>query len=248
MELETRLITVFVAALITAITTGLGAVPLAWIRRVNERWLGIGAAVAAGLMLAASHSLLEEANAISAWRGIVGAGVGVGLIMAANTWLERRDTPGVGDLRGADARKALLILGVMTAHSFAEGVGVGVSYGGGSDLGVYITAAIAVHNIPEGLAIALVMVPRGMAVWKASAWAVFTSLPQPLMAVPSYMLVATFEPFLPVGLGLAAGAMIWMVFAELLPDAREHLRPSQVGTVIVIAFLAMMTFQVLLHH
>ncbi|MGM0706282.1 MAG: ZIP family metal transporter [Bacteroidota bacterium] len=247
MDVEPRLLTVFIAAFITAVTTGLGALPLALMERVEKRWLGIGAAVASGLMLAASHSLIEEANAIGAWRGLAGAASGLVLISLANAWLERRNTPDVGELRGADARKALLILGVMTAHSFAEGVGVGVSYGGGNDLGVYITAAIAVHNIPEGLAIALVLVPRGMSVWKASAWAVFTSLPQPLMAVPSYLLVATFEPFLPVGLGLAAGAMIWMVFAELLPDTREHLTPAQVGTTIVLAFLAMMAFQLVLH-
>ncbi len=61
----------------------------------------------------------------------------------------------VADLRGGDARKALLILSVMTAHSFAEGVGVGVSFGGGQRLGLFITLAIALHNIPEGLAISL---------------------------------------------------------------------------------------------
>jgi zinc transporter ZupT len=247
MDAETRLLAVFIASLVTAITTGFGALPLALMKRVEKRWLGIGAAVASGLMLAASHSLLEEASGIDAWRGLAGAASGLGLIVLANAWLECRNTPDVGDLHGADARKALLILGVMTAHSFAEGVGVGVSYGGGSDLGVYITAAIAVHNIPEGLAVALVLVPRGVSVWKASAWAVFTSLPQPLMAVPSYLLVSNFEPFLPVGLGVAAGAMIWMVFAELLPDTREHLSPPQVGTLVMVAFLVMMAFQLVLH-
>jgi zinc transporter ZupT len=47
-------------------------------------------------------------------------------------------------------------------------VGVGVSFGGGEELGVFITAAIAVHNIPEGLAISLVLVPRGTPVWTAA--------------------------------------------------------------------------------
>ena len=131
----------------------------------------------------------------------------------------------------------------MTAHSMAEGIGVGVSYGGGDDLGVFITTAIAVHNIPEGLAIALVLVPRGMSVLKAAGWAIFSSLPQPLMAVPAYMFVSVFEPILPFGLGLAAGAMIWMVFAELLPDASQKLKPANIGVIIVLAFLSMLLFQ-----
>jgi zinc transporter ZupT len=64
---------------------------------------------------------------------------------------------------GLDARKGLLIVGVMTTHSFTEGVGFGVSFGSGTDLGLFITLAIAVHNIPKGLAISLVLVPRGWA-------------------------------------------------------------------------------------
>jgi zinc transporter ZupT len=247
MEAETSLLAVFIAALGTALATGLGALPLAFMHQVEQRWLGIGSALASGLMLAASHSLIGEASTIGAWRGLVGIASGLALILLANAWIERRGSPDIGELSGADARKILLIMGVMTAHSFAEGVGVGVSYGGGETLGVYITAAIAVHNVPEGLAIALVMVPRGTPVWKAGAWAIFSSLPQPLMAVPAYLFVTTFEPFLPVGLGIAAGAMIWMVFAELLPDANAHLRPERIGTIILLAFMAMVAFQLLLH-
>ncbi|MFO7582132.1 ZIP family metal transporter, partial [Guyparkeria sp.] len=219
MSLEVSLLTVFIAALITALATGLGALPLLFSKRLDARWLSIGAALAAGLMLAASHSLIDEGSAANGWLVLLGMASGLLLVVAADRWLDGHGTPDVGELQGADARKALMIVGVMTAHSFAEGVGVGVAYGGGEELGVFITVAIAVHNIPEGLAIALVLVPRGVPVWQASLWAIFSSLPQPLMAIPAYLFVTAFEAFLPVGLGLAAGAMIWMVFAELLPDA-----------------------------
>ena len=248
MPLETSLSTVFVAALLTAVATGLGALPLHFVRRLDDRWLSVGAAIAAGLMLAASHSLVDEGSAVGAWRALAGIASGLVLVVLADRWIGARGAPDVGELRGADARKALLILGVMTAHSFAEGVGVGVSYGGGEELGVFITVAIAVHNVPEGLAISLVLVPRGMPIWKAAGWSIFTSLPQPLMAVPAYLLVTTFEPFLPVGLGVAAGAMIWMVFAELLPDAGKRLSPSAIGTIILLAFMAMYAFQLGLRH
>ena len=112
---------------------------------------------------------------------------------------------------------------------------------------MFITTAIAVHNIPEGLAIALILVPRGMSVLKASGWAIFSSLPQPLMAIPSYLFVDAFRPVLPFGLGLAAGAMIWMVFAELLPDANKKLKPANIGVIVVFAFLGMLIFQLAIH-
>ncbi|WP_372995543.1 ZIP family metal transporter [Marinobacter sp.] len=247
MVLEVTLTTVFIAALITALTTGLGALPLAISKKIDQKWLSIGAAIAAGLMLAASHSLIQEGLAKQEWLTLAGMVSGLVLVYLAYRWIENQGSPDVSELKGADAKKALLIVGVMTAHSFAEGIGVGVSYGGSRDLGVFITAAIAVHNIPEGLAIALILVPRGMSVTKAAGWSVFSSLPQPLMAIPAYLFVSTFKPMLPFGLGLAAGAMIWMVFAELLPDANKKLEPASVGVVIVLAFLGMMAFQLAIH-
>jgi zinc transporter ZupT len=147
---------------------------------------------------------------------------------------------------GLDARKGLLIVGVMTAHSFTEGVGLGVSFGGGADLGLFITVAIAVHNVPEGLAISLVLVPRGASVGRAALWSVFSSLPQPLMAVPAFLFVETFRPLLPYGLGFAAEAMVWMVFAELLPDARKDASDRLVAAVVAVSILAMVGFQALI--
>jgi ZIP family zinc transporter len=78
-----------------------------------------------------------------------------------------------------------------------------------------------VHNIPEGLAISLVLVPRGLRVRSAAAWSVFSSLPQPLIAPFAFLFVESFRPVLPAGLGFAAGAMLWMVWRELLPEALE---------------------------
>lgn len=134
----------------------------------------------------------------------------------------------------------------MTLHSFAEGVGVGVSFGGEEGFGIFISAAIAIHNIPEGLAISLVLVPKGVSSWKSAGWSVVSSLPQPLIAVPAFLFVSAFKPFLPVGLGLAAGAMIWMVFSDLLPDALENANKQDVATIGVVSVALMMLFQVLM--
>jgi zinc transporter ZupT len=110
-------------------------------------------------------------------------------------------------------------------------------------LGTVISAAIAVHNIPEGLAISLVLIPRGFTVGKAALWSIGSSLPQPLMAVPAFLFVGWFAPLLPVGLGFAGGAMVWVVFRELLPDARAELSDGATLVYVAIAFSLMMVFQ-----
>jgi zinc transporter ZupT len=199
---------VFLVALLTAVATGLGALPFLAGRHPPRRWLGIANALAAGLMLAASFGLLVEGVGLSIPRTALGLALGVVLIRLCHGIIERHGAPDFAELKGANAHKALLIVGVMTLHSFAEGVGVGVAFGGGSELGEFISAAIAIHNVPEGLAISLVLVPRGASVLAAAGCCVFSSLPQPVMAVPAFLFVTAFAPVLPVGLGLAAGAMV----------------------------------------
>jgi zinc transporter ZupT len=238
--------TVFLAATVTALATGLGALPFVFVPNMGRSWLGLANSLAAGFMLGASAALFWEGGRIGVVRAVGGALLGVVFIELTRRLLGHQEEDlHLGRLRGADARKALLIVGVMTVHSFTEGVGVGVSFGGGEALGVFITAAIAVHNIPEGLAISLVLVPRGVAAWRAAGWSIFSSLPQPLMAVPAFLLVEWFEPILPIGLGFAGGAMVWMVAKELVPEAREDLSARMVAGVIVLSGIAMVVFQVL---
>lgn len=237
---------VLALATLTALATGLGAVPF-WFFRPNRRWLGVGNAVAAGLMLAASGGLIVEGYAVSAFGVAGGVLLGAGFIHLSRHWLNGRGDLDVAGLHGADARKAILLVGAMTVHSAAEGIGVGVSFGGGAELGVFISLAIAVHNIPEGLAIALVLVPRGVSTLRAAGWSVFSSLPQPLLAVPAFVFVLQFAPALPWGLGFAAGAMIWMVWLELVPDAvREAGGRRPVALAAVLSCAAMILLQVLL--
>lgn len=197
-------------------------------------------------MLAASFNLVFEGIGYSMPRTIAGVLLGLGAIVGSRTWIPDENLPKVGNLTEAGLVRSLLIVGVMTLHSFAEGIGVGVSFGDGSTFGTFISLAIAVHNIPEGLAISLVLVPEGVSVWKAALWSIFSSLPQPLMAVPAFAFVEVFRPVLPVGLGLAAGAMIWMVAAELLPSAYDDVSANTAAVAVTIAVAAMTAFQVLI--
>lgn len=240
----TQSLIVFAAAGATALATGLGALPFASSRFHGERMLGVSNALAAGVMLGASTSLVWEGADRSVTLVLAGAGVGALFVLTLQRLFTQVGTPELAKLSGGDARKAMLIIAVMTAHSSAEGVGVGASFGGGDTLGLVITIAIAIHNIPEGVAISLVMVPRGASVRSAALWSIFTSLPQPLLAVPAFLFVEQFKTILPAGLGFAAGAMVWMVVRELLPEAFEQLprRSAAIGW-IAAAFAAMFAFQ-----
>ena len=224
--------------------------PFVFVGDLTRRWLGASNALAGGLMLAASFGLIYEGVSYGVWRTALGALLGLGAIVVARALLRGKDHHHIADTVGVggavDPGKALLLVGVMTAHSFTEGVGVGVSFGGDGNLGIFITIAIAVHNIPEGLAISLVLIPQGVSVGKAAFWSVFSSLPQPLMAVPAFLFVAFFGPLLPIGLGFAAGAMIWMVFSEILPEALEEASSNLVAIVTTVSIVAMVTFQVVI--
>jgi zinc transporter ZupT len=244
---DVSVVTVFVAALVTALATGLGALPLLIIRDSGKQALGLANAAASGVMLGASASLIFEGAHRSTGRTALGLAAGVLFIVATARYLHAHPQDfALGGLRGEDAAKSLLIVAVMTVHSVAEGVGVGAAFGGGETLGLLIAVAIAVHNIPEGLAISLVLVPRGTSVPAAAGWSVVSSLPQPLLAVPAFLFVDTFVGILPAALGFAAGAMIWMVARELLPEALELASRRLVVATTTASFLAMMAFQLIL--
>ncbi len=236
---------VFLYALVTALATGLGALPFALLREVSPRVVSYAGAVAAGLMLGASFGLLSEGTAYGRGATLIGGLLGVAFILATQRYLGEQEA---GELvfeaaSGEGARKMLLIIIVMTVHSFAEGVAVGVSFGGGATLATVITIAIAIHNVPEGVAISAVLRPRGVSVARCAGWSVFSSLPQPLMAVPAFLFVEAFRAALPYGLGFAAGAMVYMVLVELLPEAYRFGERAQVATLATASAIGMVLFQ-----
>jgi zinc transporter ZupT len=233
---------VFLAALATALATGLGALPFAFIRTISGNTVSIANAIAAGLMLGASFGLVSEGAAYSGWATFVGANLGVVFILVAQKLLGGYDIDFVG-ATGISAKRMLLIVVVMTVHSFAEGAAVGVSFGGDESLAAAITIAIAVHNIPEGLAISAVMRPRGASFLACVGWSIFSSLPQPITAVPAFLFVESFSSVLPYGLGFAAGAMVFMVLVELLPEAYEQAFGRSVGLITGLTLIGMLLFQ-----
>jgi ZIP family zinc transporter len=229
---------VFVAGLLTAFATGVGALPFFFVSEVSDRWNVALWGLASGIMLAASGFglVLEGLNAQTGGALEVGVGMlaGVALVVVAHEVIEGAEVS-PRRYEEADFRKLLLILGILTVHSFPEGVAVGVSF---ADLGleggivvagfvvpllaVFMTVAISIHNMPEGLAISIPLRSMGVPNWKLVWWAVFSSLPQPVGAVLAFYFVRVARQFLPYGFGFAAGAMIYLVLTEFIPEALEE--------------------------
>lgn len=113
---------VFLLALLTAAATGLGALPFLFVKDTGRRWLGASNALAAGLMLAASFGLVYEGVAYGLWRTLFGVVLGLAFIVLTRAALRSDEHPVVfAQMGDIDARKALLIVAVMTLHSFTEG-------------------------------------------------------------------------------------------------------------------------------
>ena len=236
---------VFLLTTIMAAMSGLGAIPFFFVGRLSPRIASLGNAVACGVMLAASFDMIHEGGPYGGFYVVCGVCAGALFISIMQGWLHGAEDVKFEMLRGADARKTVLMVGIMAAHALGEGSGVGVSFSGakGWAQGQLITLAIGVHNIPEGLAVATVLAARGVSPWKCAAWSILTSMPQPLVAVPAFVFVETFQALLPFAMGFAAGCMVWITLAELLPDALEHAGGGEVATWATVAAAALEGFR-----
>ena len=226
---------VFVAGLVTALATGVGALPFFFFESISDRGNVALWGFASGIMLAASLFGLVDEGLVEGTATEVGIGMlaGVALVILAHDVLMDVEID-PKQYEEADFKKLVLILGVLTVHSFPEGVAVGVSFAdlgleGGTQLlgftvpllAVFMTLAIAIHNVPEGTAISIPLRAMGVSNWKMVWWAVFSSLPQPIGAVAAFAFVRYAREVLPYGFGFAAGAMIYLVLSEFIPEALE---------------------------
>ncbi|KAI3430545.1 hypothetical protein D9Q98_005138 [Chlorella vulgaris] len=238
---------IVVMTFVMAAAAGLGALPFFFVRSMSEAATGLATAVACGVMLAASFDLVHDGQQYGAGLTVAGLLLGGAFIRWVQQQLAAYEDIQFGDLQGSSARKTVLMVGIMAAHALGEGCAVGVSFCGerGWAQGVLTTLAIGVHNIPEGLAKATVLVGQGVSPRRALGWSVLTCLPQPLVAIPSFVFVDAFMTILPIALGFAAGCMIWMVFAELLPDALERTPAAQVATAATVSAAGLEAFRVM---
>ena len=215
----------FFATLGTYLLTAIGTLPVLLFRQAPRRLMDAMMGFAAGVMVAAScWSLLVPAiDSGGVGAAVIGLLAGAGLIYIADQTLphlhsEFPDEARAEGPRVAWQRSTLLMLAI-TLHNFPEGLAVGVRFGGG-DVGAATALAIGIglQNIPEGLAIALPLRRGGMSRGRAFFWGQLSAVVEPIAGPLGAALVIGSGAFLPYAMALAAGAMLYVVVEELIPE------------------------------
>jgi zinc transporter, ZIP family len=215
--------------IISCLMTGLGAIPVHFVKNNSNILRCFSGAFASGMMISASvFSLAQEGIALKSKFPSAPYGVMVGLLLGALFfWLTDKIVDHYHlenhSMAKGLSKKGILIFIAMFIHSIPEGVAIGVGFATGNfHFGLIMAIAIGVHNIPEGIAVSLPLKKDGASTWYCAWASILTSLPQPLLAAPAALLASHCEPLLPLGLGFAGGAMIFIVISELLPDAMKE--------------------------
>ncbi|MBN2191211.1 MAG: ZIP family metal transporter [Polyangiaceae bacterium] len=243
--------------------TALGAAAVFLFREVNRRLLDGMLGFAAGIMIAASFwSLLAPAIAIAeedGGSGLPPAVVGF-LAGGAFLWLADRLTPHlhlglpVEEAEGPKTswhRSVLLVLAI-TLHNIPEGLAVGVAFGAvaagipSATLGAAVAVAlgIGIQNFPEGLAVAAPLRREGFSRLRSFLYGQASGVVEPIAGVIGAATVVIMRPLLPYALSFAAGAMIYVVVEELIPEAQRE-RDTDTATIgAMLGFALMMALDV----
>jgi ZIP family zinc transporter len=224
--------------------TAFGAVPSIALRGLSQRIEDSMLGLAAGMMLAASSfSLilpgLDAARTITGSPGwgaatvVAGMTLGVLLMLGLDQFTPHEHVHGGPCGAGCERlnRMWLFVLAI-TLHNLPEGMAIGVSFSQGDmSVGVPLTSAIAIQDVPEGLAVAMALQAAGLTPFRAALLAAATGLMEPLGALLGIGLTSGLALAYPIGLGLAAGAMIFVVSHEVIPETHRngHQTPATLG-------------------
>jgi ZIP family zinc transporter len=218
--------------------------------RTQDTMLGF----AAGMMLAASSfSLILPGLAaakeitgngpMAALTVVVGMGLGVLLMLGLDRFTpHEHDSTGPCGPEAERINRVWLFVLAVTLHNIPEGMAIGVSFAGGDmNVGLPLTTAIAIQDIPEGLAVAMALRATGMSSVKAAVLAILSGAMEPLGALIGIGVSSGFALAYPISMGLAAGAMIFVVSHEVIPETHRngHQTPATLG---LMAGFAVMMF------
>lgn len=236
------------------VTTAAGALPALVLRSIPQKLEDSMLGMAAGMMLAASaFSLilpgLEAGERLMGSGGgaaavvVLGMALGVVLMLGLDQFIphEHPETGPCGAGHERCSRVWLFVLAI-ALHNLPEGMAIGVSFAQGDlKVGLPLTTAIALQDIPEGLAVALALRTAGLSNGRAVLIAAATGLLEPLGALLGVGLSSGMAIAYPVGLGLAAGAMLFVVSHEVIPETHRNGHQTAATIGLMIGFAVMMT-------
>ncbi|CAJ0576055.1 unnamed protein product, partial [Mesorhabditis spiculigera] len=155
------------------------------------------------------------------------------------------------DMKSQSWRRIMLLVLAVTVHNIPEGLAVGVGFGsvGKSEKATFDTAfnlalGIGLQNFPEGLAVSLPLAAFGRSKWKAFWWGQLSGMVEPIAALMGAALVVMMEPVLPYALAFAAGAMIYVVVDDIIPEAQRNGNAKWASVSCIIGFVVMMSMDV----
>ncbi len=232
-----------IASLAAGLATGAGALPVLFTRRISDRLLDVMLGFSAGVMLAAtSFSLIVPALDLGGpWVAVFGLILGALVLHLVDRFI-----PHFHPIIGAEGppsklSKVWLFVIAITIHNFPEGLAVGVSFGGGdAAAGLVIALAIGLQNMPEGLAVALPLLREQYSRSKSLGYATLTGLVEPVGGLLGVALISVFQPILPWGLAFAAGAMLFVVSDEMIPESHRKGFAREATFGLIAGFVVMM--------
>jgi ZIP family zinc transporter len=244
------------ASLIAGLATGVGALPALALKGIAPRTEDTLLGFAGGIMLAAmAFSLLLPALDIASARtGAPGAGaalVAAGMVLGACAlWLIHRFVPHEHFIKGAEGRglvavrRMWLFVFAISLHNLPEGLAVGIGVSGDVSAegraGLAITLGIAVQNMPEGLVVALALMRERYSRATAILVALATGLIEPVGGLVGAAAVTFIAGLLPWGLAFAAGAMLWVISGEIVPETHRRGFETSATFGLMAGFVAMM--------
>lgn len=255
----------FVATLFTWLITALGAAMVFLFKSINKKVLNSMLGFASGVMIAASFwsllapaiAMVEESGGITWLPPVIGFLAG-GMFL----WLVDKIMPHlhlgkkIDEAEGikTSLRRSVLLVLAITLHNIPEGLAVGVAFGAlGADIpsaslggAIALAVGIGIQNFPEGAAVSIPLRREGLSRFKSFMYGQFSGIVEPFAGILGAIAVVFARPLLPYALSFAAGAMIYVVVEELIPESQmgDEGDLSTIGA--MIGFAVMMTLDVAL--
>lgn len=258
------MVKLILGVLIPFIGTSLGAFLVFFMKnKISEKLEKILLGFAGGVMIAASvWSLIipaiEQSESMGKWSfipAVVGIALGVLFLFVLDSiiphlHINSEKPEGIK----SNCKKSTMLVLAVTLHNIPEGMAVGVALAGAyfGETGITLTAAlvlaigIAIQNIPEGAIISMPLRGAGFSKGKAFGYGLLSGLVEPIFAALTILIASFVTPILPYLLSFAAGAMIYVVIEELIPESQTGEHTNWATISFVVGFLIMMILDVAL--